>query len=124
MERLTVEDLLLIAEVVLDVPGEQLARAARLDALRAALSAADRERTLPSCAATLCRRLVRDRPLPFGNKPVGLLAMLELVSRNHGIWLPPDGGDRETAATLERLAAGRLGEADFAAWVRARVRTR
>lgn len=124
MERLTIEDLLLIAEAVLGVPGERLARATRLDVARAALAAADRRPGLPEQAATLCHRLVRDRPLPCGNAPVALLAMLELVSRNHGIWMSPEGGEHETAVTLERLAAGRLSEADFAAWVRARVRTR
>lgn len=124
MERLTVEDLLLIAEAVLGVPGERLARAARLDVARAALAAADRRPQLPEQAATLCHRLIRDRPLPCGNAPVALLAMLEVISRNHGVWTSPEGGERETAVTLERLASGRLSEADFAAWVRARVRTR
>jgi len=124
MEGLTVEDLVLIAEAVLGVPGERLARATRLDIARAALAAADRRDGLVEQAATLCHRLVRDRPLPCGNAPVALLAMLELVSRNHGVWTPPDGGERETAVTLERLAAGRLTEAEFAAWVRDRVTTR
>lgn len=124
MERLTVEDLLLIAELVLGVPGEQLARATRLDVARAALAAADRRDALPDCAATLCHRLVRDRPLPFGNNPVALLAMLELVSRNQGVWVSSRHGEQETAATLERLASGRLSETEFVAWVRARVRAR
>lgn len=122
MERLTVEDLLLIAEAVLGVRGERLARATRLDVARAALAAADRRDGLAEQAATLCQRLVRDRPLPCGNAPVALLAMLELVSRNHGVWISSEGGEHETAVTLERLAAGRLSEADFTAWVRARVR--
>jgi hypothetical protein len=124
MERLTIEDLLLIAEAVLGIPGERIARATRLDVARAALAAADRRDGLPEQAATLCHRLVRDRPLPCGNAPVALLAMLELVSRNHGVWTSPDGGEHETAVTLERLAAGRLSEADFAAWVRGRVKSR
>jgi prophage maintenance system killer protein len=122
VERLSIEDLLLIAELVLDVPGEQLARAARLDAAHAALAAADRQPLLADRAAVLCHRLVRERPLPWGNKPVALLAMLELISRNHGVWISPGGGERELAATVERLAAGRLSERDFRAWVRAHVR--
>jgi prophage maintenance system killer protein len=122
VERLSIEDLLLIAELVLDVPGEQLARAARLDAAHAALAAADRQPLLADRAAVLCHRLVRERPLPWGNKPVALLAMLELISRNHGVWISPRGGERELAATVERLAAGRLSERDFRAWVRAHVR--
>jgi len=124
MERLTVEDLLLIAEAVLDVPGERLARVARLDAARAAIAAADRQPLLADGAAVLCERLVRNRPLPYGNKPVALLAMLELVSRNRGIWLSPAGGEQEVAVTIGRLAAGELSAAAFRAWVRAHVRSR
>jgi len=122
MDRLTVEDLLLIAELVLDVPGEQLARATRLDAAREAVAAAARQPLLADSAAELCHRLVRDRPLPCGNKPVALLAMLELVSRNQGVWLPPPGGEHEVARTIGRLATGELRPADFRAWVRAHVK--
>jgi prophage maintenance system killer protein len=119
---LTIEDLLLIAEVVLDVPGERLARTTRLEAARAAVAAAGRQTALADGAALLCHRLVRDRPLPYGNKPVALVAMLELISRNHGVWLPPRGGEREVAATIARLAAGELSATAFRAWVRAHVR--
>ena len=124
MERLGIEDLLLIAELVLDVPGEQLARHTRLDVAMAAIAASERRSGLADRAATLCHRLVRDRPLPCGNKPVALLATLELISRNHATWIPPSGGARELATTVERLAAGALSETDFAAWVRWHVRTR
>jgi prophage maintenance system killer protein len=124
MEWLSVEDVLLIAEVVLDVPGEQLARATRLGAARAAVEAAARQAALADAAAVLCHRLVRDRPLPCGNKPVALLAMLELVSRNHGVWVAPGGGEREIAATIARLAAGELAPEAFRTWVRAHVRSR
>lgn len=122
MERLTVEDLLLIAEVVLDVPGEQLARATRLDAARAVLAAAERQPALADRAAALCHRLVRERPLPCGNKPVALLAMLELISRNHGIWVSPNGGEQEVATTIARLASGELSPTAFRTWVRAHVK--
>lgn len=131
MERLSIEDLLLIAEAVLALPAERLARATRLGAAAAALAepfAADgpRERhpRLADKAAVLCARLVRARPLPDGNKRVALLATLELVARNHGIWLPPPGGQAELAGAIDRLAAGELSEAAFHAWVRARVMTR
>jgi hypothetical protein len=124
MERLTVEDLLLIAELVLEVPGEQLARATRLDAARAVLAAAEREPVLADRAAALCRRLVRERPLPCGNMPVALLAMLELISRNQGVWVSPRGGEHEVATTIARLATGELSAGAFDAWVRAHVRTR
>jgi prophage maintenance system killer protein len=129
MERLSVEDLLLVAETALGVPAEQLACVARLATAAAALAAPaalDRGRprhpALADKAAVLCVRLVRDRPVPRGNGAVALLATLELVERNHGVWTPPAGGQDETAATIERLAAGELSDAAFTAWVRARVR--
>jgi prophage maintenance system killer protein len=131
VERLSVEDLLLIGEQILGVPAERLARTTRLAAAAAALAApfalvrgADKHPTLADKAAVLCCRLVRDRPLPEGNAAVALIAALELVARNHGIWLPPPGGQDEIAATIEQLAAGQLSEAAFTAWMRARVRTR
>lgn len=130
MEMLTVEDLLLIAEAALGIPAEQLARSARLATAAAALAAPfaaergrERHPALADKAAVLCARLVRDRPLPRGNPAVALLAMLELVERNHGVWTPPTGGQDEIAATIERLAAGELSDAAFAAWMRARVRS-
>jgi death on curing protein len=131
MERLSVEDLLLIGEEVLGVPAEQLARSARLATAAAALAAPfatecgrDRHPSLAEKAAILCIRLVRDRPLPQGNAAVALIAMLDLVARNHGVWTPPEGGQEELAATLERLVAGTLSQAAFVAWMRQRVRTR
>jgi len=129
MEKLSIEDLLLIAEAVLGISAERLARAAQLGAAASALAApfvaggdGDRHPGLATKAAILCSRLVRNHPLPDGNKRVALIAMLELVARNDGIWTPPLGGQDEIAATIERLAARELSEAAFTAWVRARVR--
>jgi len=133
MERLSIEDLLLIAEAVLDVPAERLARATRLGAASSALAAPfaavgdrgpERYPALADKAAILCSRLVRNHPLPDGNKRVALLAMLELVARNHGVWLPPPGGQDELAATIARLATRELTEARFMTWMRGRVDTR
>jgi death-on-curing protein len=128
MQKLTIEDLLLIGEAVLGVSAERLGRAAQLGAAASALAApfatdgeCDHHPGLADKAAILCSRLVRNHPLPDGNKRVALLAMLELVARNGGIWTPPSGGQDEIATTIERLAARRLSEAAFVAWVRARV---
>jgi death-on-curing protein len=121
MERLSTEDLLLIAEAVLGVPAEKLARAARLGAAASALAAPDRYPDLATKAAVLCSRLVRNHPLPDGNKRVALLAMLELVERNGGRWRPPPGGQDEIADTVERLAARELSESAFVMWVRERL---
>jgi prophage maintenance system killer protein len=131
MERLSVEDLLLIAEQVLGTPAERLAREARLAVAATALAAPfavrrgrERHGTLAEKAATLCIRLVRDRPLAAGNEQVALLAMLELVARNHGVWLPPLGGQDEIAGMIALLAVGQLSDAAFLGWMRERVPSR
>ncbi len=126
MQRLSVEDLLLIAEAVLGAPAEGLARATRLGAAASALAApfatqGGRERypELGDKAAVLGSRIVRNHPLPDGNKRVALLAMLELVARNRGIWIPPQ--QDTLAAAIERLATRELSEVAFAAWMRAHI---
>ena len=131
VEPLTIEDLLLIAEAVLGVPAEALAPATRLASAAAALADPvardrdhdrERETALADEAAGLCVRLVRARPLPRGNEQVALVAMLELVARNHGIWVVPNGGEKEIATTISCLGSGELSDAAFAAWVRAHVK--
>lgn len=124
MERLRLEDLLLIAEAVLGTSAEGLARATRLPLAQSALDAADRRHDLGARAALLCSRLVRNHPFPDGNKRVALIAMLELIARNDGRFVPPPGGQDELAATLERLAARELSEAAFVVWVQERVGSR
>jgi len=131
MEKLSVEDFLLIAENVLGIPAERLAHETRLAAAATALAApfavrGGRERhvTLAEKAATLCIRLVRDRPLVVGNEQVALLATLELVARNHGVWIPPLGGQDEIAGMIALLAAGQLSDAAFLGWIRERVPSR
>ncbi|HEX5145445.1 MAG TPA: hypothetical protein VFV85_00375 [Conexibacter sp.] len=124
MERLSIEDLLLIAEAVLGTPAEGLARRVRLGAAAAALAAADRGPDLADRAAVLCTRLVRDRPLPQGNERVALLATLELVARNHGTWRSSHDDIELLAVAIERLTARELSEAAFALWIRERVTTR
>jgi death-on-curing protein len=124
MERLRLEDLLLIGEEVLGTTAEALAGATRLPLAQSALDAAERPPDLATRAAVLCSRIVRNHPLPDGNKRVALIAMLELVARNGGRWTPPPGGQDEIARTIERLAARELGEPAFVAWVRERVTRR
>jgi death-on-curing protein len=123
VENLSIEDLLLIAEAVLEVPAEGLAGATRLAAAESALAAplrAEGAHDLAAKAAVLCSRLVRNHPLPDGNKRVALIAMLELLERNGVRWTPDQ---HEIAARIERLAARTLSEAAFVAWVRTRVDT-
>ncbi len=126
MEKLGLEDFLLIAEAVLDIPAETLKHATALGLAESALEApfasyggqdfypepADR-------AAILCSRVVRNHPLPDGNKRVGLICMLEFIARNGWIWVTTS--QKELAQTIEWLAAGSMREDEFIIWVRARV---
>lgn len=71
----------------------------------------------------LCSRLVRDHPLPDGNKRAGYISMLEFIARNGGGWTypPNDPEGDETVDIIERLAAGDLSEDELEAWIRERL---
>jgi death on curing protein len=71
-------------------------------------------------AAVLCSRLIRNHPLPDGNKRVGYLCLREFVARNGYEWHSP--GADETVETIEAIAAGRVAELELADWVRERLR--
>jgi death on curing protein len=122
MDALTIADFLLIAEAVLGIDAQRLSYAADLSAADSALSApfagfGDTEFYPDPAvkAAILCSRLVRNHPLPDGNKRVAYLAMRELLARNGIAWMRPDEDD--TVDKIERLAAREISEEEFAAWV-------
>jgi prophage maintenance system killer protein len=75
---------------------------------------------LPRCAAALCARLVRSRPLPDGNEAVALACTIELIRRNGRVWAPVADASERTAM-VERLAAGTLTEHEFARWIEAQL---
>jgi len=127
---LDLADYLLIAEAVLDIPAEDLARAGRLELADSALHAPAAEfggvEFYPNLArktAVLASRLIGNRPLPDGNKRVGYLSAIEFVARNGGTWTnPPDDPDGdETVAVIEGVAAGAVDEDEFTAWIAERL---
>lgn len=124
---LDVADFLLVAEAVLDIPAEDLADATRLDLADSALHAPAAEfggvefyPDLAAKTAVLASRIVRNHPLPDGNKRVGYLCALEFVARNGATWTNPEAdhpdGD-ETVAAIEAVAAGQLDEDALRDWV-------
>ena len=122
-EYLDLADYLLIAEAVLGVPAEQIARwpgvglaESALHAPAAGFGGVELYPELFDKAAVLCARLARNHPLPDGNKRVSYLALLEFMARNGIEWAPPSVD--ETVATIERVAAGTLAERELADWVR------
>lgn len=122
-EYLDLADYLLIAEAVLDVPAETIARwpGIRLaeSALHAPAAGYGDVEFFPDVidkAAVLCVRLARNHPLPDGNKRVAYLALLEFLARNDVDWTPPSV--EETVATIEGVAAGTISEQELAEWLR------
>jgi len=128
--ELDLADFLLIAEAVLEIPAEDLARVGRLELAESAMHAPRAEfgdvefsPDLARKTAVLASRLIGNHPLPDGNKRVGYLCALEFVVRNGGTWTHPSDdleGD-ETVAMIEGVAAGAVGEDGFTVWIAARL---
>ena len=127
---LDLADFLLIAEAVLVIPAEDLARVGRLELAESALHAPAAEfggvEFYPDLArktAVLASRLIGNHPLPDGNKRVGYVCALEFVVRNGGTWTnpvdDPEGG--ETVAIIEGGAAGTVDEDELAVWIAQRL---
>ena len=124
---LDLADYLLIAEAVTGTGAEALAPAVKTEVAESALAApfagfGDHEQypEFADKAAILCSRLVRNHPLPDGNKRAAYVAMIEFIERHGRTW-DSSGGIDEVAGTIERLAARQLDEAEFRTWVRGRV---
>ena len=112
------------------IPAEQLLKAYRIDLAESALHAPAAEfggvefyTDLATKTAVLASRIIRNHPLPDGNKRVGYLCALEFVARNGGTWTnPPDDPEGDiTVATIEGVAAGEISEEDLADWVAERL---
>lgn len=128
-QRLELADFLLIAEAVLRIHAEQLGRAVRIPAAEAALAAPFAsfggigfygdpvER-----AAICCSRIIRNNPLPDGNKRVAYECMREMLERAGLDWPVASGDDvDEIVQMIESLAARKLSEPDFVRWVKLRT---
>jgi death-on-curing protein len=120
-------DYLAVAEAVLQVPAETLKHATRIGSAESALAAPFASfggvvfyPSIGTQAAILCSRLIRNHPLPDGNKRVALLCMLLFLDLNGRIFDTPD--QDEFADVIELLAEGAMPEEEFVAWVEQRVR--
>jgi death-on-curing protein len=67
-------------------------------------------------AGILCSRLVRNHPLPDGNKRAAYLSMLIYLELQGFRWNPPSESERVLA--MEALAAGTMSETEFIEWLR------
>jgi death-on-curing protein len=127
-ERLKLVDFLLIAEVVLGKPAEQLVRVVRVPAVESALAApfagfggVDFYSDPVDRAAICCSRIVRNHPLPDGNKRLGYECMREMLERDGVPWPRPSEDVDEIASMIEGLAASTISERDFVRWVKRRT---
>jgi len=127
-EQLDLADFLVIAEHVLGVDAKALKLAPKLDAAESALAAPfmgfGDTLFYPDAAqraAIVCSRIIRNHPLPDGNKRTGYLCMrLQLEDAGLAFAHPDDDQDK-TADVIEALAASTLPEEDFVEWVKART---
>ena len=127
-EQIDIGDFLVIAERVLDIDGQSMRRASRLGQAESALAApfagSGPDFFYPDPAqraAIVCSRIIRNHPLPDGNKRAGYICMLIQLERAGLVFKHPAGGQDETADVIEALAASQLSEEAFVEWVRERT---
>ncbi len=128
---LDLAEFLLVGEAALGVPAEDLARVCQLHLAASALDAPAAEfggvEFYPEFAtktAVLCYHLIRNHPLPDGNKRVGFLCMVEFAERNGFRWQAPAGDDpggEETVKVIQQVAAGEMNVRRLTEWVRQRL---
>jgi death-on-curing protein len=122
-------DFLLIAEFHTGIDARRLARMDRVVQLAGSALAApfsgygdvDLHPTFAGKAAIYASRLVRNHPLPDGNKRAAYDVMVEFVERNGYTFEHPAGGLMETAGMIEALAAETVSEDEFRGWVAERI---
>ena len=133
VDYLDLADFLAISEIVLGQPAEDIAFVSRLELAESALHApaasfggVEFYPDLVTKAAVLCTRIVKNHPLPDGNKRVGFVGMIEFCLRNGLTWTPPPGDEdgEVSARVILELAAG-TGDQDavaaLAEWIRERT---
>jgi death-on-curing protein len=120
---LELADYLLIAERVLGLPAEVIANFNRiglaestLAAPQAGFSDVEAYPDFATKAAVLCWHLVKNHPLPDGNKRCAFLATVEFVERNRRR-VPTPGDPDETDRVIRAVAGGDLSEGDFRDWI-------
>ncbi len=123
MESLEIDDYLAIAAAVLEVDADTITRIANIplaeSALHAPFASFGGQEFYPDViqrAGILCSRLVRNHPLPDGNKRAAYLSMLMFLEINGIKWYPPSENERVLA--VEALTARTMGENAFIDWLR------
>lgn len=120
-----IEEFLLVAEAVLGIDADRLKTVTKISSAESALAAPfatygghDFYPHPIKRAAVLASRIVRNHPLPDGNKRVSLLLMI-LYLEEHG-W-QVSCPQTELAKAIEDLAAGKNSEDYFHMWLISRT---
>jgi death-on-curing protein len=126
---LDLAEYLLIAESLLGIPAEQLAQLDRLGLAESALNApaagfgeVEAYPDFESKAAVLCWHLVKNHPLPDGNKRAGFVALVEFCARNGRPWHRTDDDPAATDAIIRGVAGGTIDRDELRAWIAERTR--
>jgi death-on-curing protein len=122
---LTIEEFLLAAEAVLGIDADRLKTVTKISSAESALAAPfasygghDFYEHPVKRAAVLASRIVRNHPLPDGNKRVALLLM-DLYLEENGWRIAC--AQTELAQAIEDLASGRNSEDYFHMWLCSRI---
>lgn len=125
MRYLTLAEALTIAEGVTGLDPATLAKATRLELLDSALHAPqagfgdeDFYPSLEQKAAVLAVRIVRNHPLPDGNKRLAWQSLTIFLALNGRALAPPAD---DAVAFMLGLAAGEIDEGAAEAWIRQRI---
>lgn len=120
-----VEDFLMAAEAVLGIDAGRLARVTKIPLVESALAAPyasfgghDFYEHPVQRAAILASRIMRDHPLPDGNKRVALILM-DIYLKEHGYTLTATPQDIDR--TFRLLAGSRMTEDYFTVWLNSRT---
>src|SRR5215469_10048797 len=124
--RLTFERFVLITAALYDLPVDEvepeISRPRAEAALASPFPGPDEIVLYPNPveqAALCCAAVIRQRPLPHGNKRIGFECMREMLIWSEDPW--PGEGAEGTDEMLDGLADGTVDEADFVLWARAQV---
>jgi death-on-curing protein len=127
IDYLELADYLLIAESVIGLPAEAIANFDRIGLAQSALAApqagfggVEAYPEFETKAAVLCWHLVKNHPLPDGNKRCAFLATVEFVERNGRTWVSAPGDPDETDHVIRGVASSDLSQQDFREWIAAR----
>ncbi|KJF16076.1 MULTISPECIES: type II toxin-antitoxin system death-on-curing family toxin [Acidithrix] len=119
-------DFLIIAEAVLGIDAKVLARSVRIDLAESALYSPSSSfdgiefyQGFALKAAVLVMHLVKNHPLPDGNKRSSYVCLREFVHRNNYTW--KTGANDEIVSTMIKVASDDITLEELTKWISSRI---